>query len=117
MPGLRRIILIAVFCAAAAFTACSRTDDRIQPTAAEQELLDKIVADPFVEIVQLERRDTGELQVLTRQGSTRVRYLLAPSPSDRTVLAIHLVDDAVSLRISDDATIGTGPEQRGLNRR
>jgi hypothetical protein len=110
---MRKVVLFAIV--GLLMSSCVRQTSALQPTAAEQELLGKISADHEVEILSLERRQSGDLLVVTRQGDTRVRYLLAPSPMDRSKLAIHLMEDVVPLPVSEDTTVGTGPDPRGID--
>jgi hypothetical protein len=113
MPAMPATRLAPLALALAAVAGCARGGgDAVTPTPVEQHLVDIIRTDGFVEVTQLERDAKGFLLVTTRQGQTRVRYLLA-SPAGQP-LAIHRIEDRVRLDVGDDGTCGTGPDPRGL---
>ena len=63
------IILVAI-------NACA--EHRSIASVEEQNLIDLICTDPFVEVQRLERRQGGHLRVYTIQGNARVSYDLKP---------------------------------------
>ncbi len=83
-------------------------------TAEERALLDKITADHFVRIVEIERTASGVLLVTTRQGESRVRYLVSPGLSSPGITGIRRVQDQTALPVGVSASRGSGPEARGI---
>jgi len=109
MPVFRPLALALILLAGGCGRAPIAT---VVPTAEEQHLIDIICTDGFVLVDSLERDARGFLVVATRQGQSRLRYLLA-APAGQP-LAIHPLEDRVRLEVADDGRNGTGPDARGL---
>ncbi|MBA3683955.1 MAG: hypothetical protein H0W72_01765 [Planctomycetes bacterium] len=101
---------LALVFALAFAIGCERASHS-QASADERRLIGLLTTDPFILVDDQMRNERGELIVITRQGDTRVRYLLAGQP-----LAIHRIIDDIALSVGDDGTRGTGPEKRGIDR-
>ncbi len=107
MPDVRCAIALAVLLLAA---GCGRATVA-KATDEERRLIALMTTDPFIVVGELSRNEKGELVVVTSQGDTTVRYLLAGKP-----LAIHRIRDEIAISVGEDGTQGTGPEKRGLDR-
>ncbi|HYE04611.1 MAG TPA: hypothetical protein VEL07_03740 [Planctomycetota bacterium] len=111
-------IIVPLVLATLALVGCGqRALGPVTPSAAEQALIERMTADPFVRIERLERDGQGNLLIITGQGDVTVRYLAVPPEGggDR-LLAQRLIDEP-QLDVADDGRIGTGPEARGLGAR
>ncbi len=118
MPRMVRPSFAILVPVALALVACGpRALGPVTPSAAEQALIERMTADPFVRIERLERDEQGNLLIITGQGDVTVRYLAVPPDGggDR-LLAQRLIDEP-QLDVADDGRIGTGPERRGLGAR
>ncbi len=87
------------------------------PTAAEQALIERMTADPFVRIQRLERDAQGQLLITTGQGDVTVRYLAVASAGGGDRLLAQPLTDEPELEVADDGLIGTGADRRGLGAR
>lgn len=111
MPRMRLVLLITVSLLSA---GCVRDMKPIEPSANEAALIKKIAADPFIDVIALQRGENGQLTVVTQQGDIEVTYVIKPTPDDANVLGVYRIDRDIALKIVDDASAGTGPEARGL---
>ncbi len=121
MPRMLRspfaVIILVAFVSLALAACGQRALGPVTPSAAEQALIERMTADPFVRIERLERDEHGNLLIITGQGDVTVRYLAVPPDGggDR-LLAQRLIDEP-QVDVADDGRIGTGPERRGLGAR
>lgn len=93
-------------------TACAPTARDTPPNAEEERLLAFLVRDPYVVIERTERDYDGNLLVLTRQGTRRVRYLIAPDDPARPDLRLRPLADACTLETVPNPNPGGGPVPR-----
>ena len=89
---------LPVLAACLALAACGPADSRAQPPSDEElRLLAYLARDPFLVVERSERDGDGHLLVLTRQGRTRQRYLIAPDDPARPTLRLRRLEDACTL--------------------
>lgn len=93
--------------------ACGPVENRAPPPSAEeQRLLAYLARDPFLIIERSERDADGRLLVITRQGRTRQRYLIAPDDPAKPVLRLRRLEDACTLVTAPNDHPGGGPPAR-----
>jgi hypothetical protein len=116
MSPLRRLCLVLGALLPLWLCGCEIRDAETtkEPTPEELTLIDRLCRDSFIVLIDQERNDDGYLVLTTQQGSTTVRYLLAPDgPESKQLKIRRMVEDFV-LNVQEDSRIGTGPEPRGL---
>jgi hypothetical protein len=94
------------------FAACT-TGERVQPSDPELRLLAYLTRDPYVVIERTERDTDGHLVVLTRQGNSFRRYLIAPDDPAKPGLRLRRLDDTSTLETVPNPTPGGGSVNRG----
>jgi hypothetical protein len=100
-----------------ALVGCNPRDaESARTTEEERKLIERIQRDPFIRVVDQKRNDDGYLVVTTKQGATRVRYLLAPDTPASKELKIRRIVEDFALTTGPSDTLGTGPESRGIQR-
>lgn len=104
---------LPVVVACLALVACGPAETRAQaPSDDELRLLAYLTRDPFVIIDRTERDGDGHLLVVTRQGATRQRYLIAPDDPAKPTLRLRRLEDACTLPTAPNEHIGGGAVPR-----
>jgi hypothetical protein len=108
------LLLAVLACAGCSQHRVQRVPGPATPTAAEQALIERMTADPFVLIARADRDGQGRLLITTRQGDQTIRYLaVRPADGSDRLVAMRAADQPM-LEVADDGTRGTGPDRRGL---
>jgi YD repeat-containing protein len=93
--------------------ACTPSETRAQPATDEElRLIAYLARDPFVVVERTERDADGRLLVITSQGRTRQRYLIAPDDPAKPTLRLRRLEDASSLVTAPNDRLGGGPIPR-----
>lgn len=92
--------------------ACA-AGERAEPTDEERRLLAYLVRDPYIVIESTTRDADGYLLVVTSQGRTTQRYLLAPDDPAKPGLRLRRLDDRSHLDTEPNPQPGGGPIPRG----
>ena len=92
--------------------ACA-TGDRAEPTDEERRLLAYLARDPYVEIHSTSRDADGYLLVVTTQGRTTQRYVLAPDDPAKPALRLRRLEDRCTLDTVANPDPGGSPVPRG----
>lgn len=115
LAAIARAVVIVI--AAMASAACDPRDpESARLSDEERALIERIERDPFVRVIDRQRRDDGYLVVTTQQGDTRARYLLAPDSPASKVLKIRRMVEDFTIKVAPSDRLGTGAEPRGLSR-
>lgn len=86
---------------------------RAEPTDEERRLLVYLVRDPYVVIDSTSRDADGHLLVITSQGRTTQRYLIAPDDPAKPALRLRRLEDRSTLETVVNPDPGGGPIPRG----
>lgn len=105
LPAVVATCLLLAACGAEASRANAPTDEELR-------LMSFLAHDRFVVIERSERDADGHLLVITRQGSTHRRYLLAPDDPARPELRLRRLDDECTLATAPNPTPGINPLPR-----
>jgi hypothetical protein len=93
--------------------ACTTSGTRAEPTDEERRLLAYLARDPYVEIESTTRDADGHLLIVTRQGRTTQRYLIAPDDPALPALRLRRLEDRSTLETVVNPHPGGGPVPRG----
>ncbi len=108
-PPMPRALLLLPLLLLAACAAGGRAE----PTDEERRLLVYLVRDPYVVIDSTSRDADGHLLVITSQGRTTQRYLIAPDDPAKPALRLRRLEDRSTLETVVNPDPGGGPIPRG----
>jgi hypothetical protein len=92
--------------------ACATGEPRAEPTVEERRLLAYLARDPYLVIDSTSRDADGNLLVVTRQGRTIQRYLIAPDDPAKPALRLRRLEDRSALETVANPDPGGGPLPR-----
>jgi hypothetical protein len=93
--------------------ACATGGARAEPTDEERRLLLYLVRDPYVVITSTTRDTDGHLLIVTSQGRTTQRYLIAPDDLAKPTLRLRRLEDRSTLETAVNPDPGGRPIPRG----
>lgn len=106
---MRLSVLVACL---ACLAACGPGTRALPPTDEELRLIACLTRDPFVVVEHSQRDGNGHLLVITRQGRTSKRYLIAPDDPANPKLRLRPLEDACTLVTVPNDQPGGRPRPR-----